>query len=134
MGEKKKILVIDDNVEIVRLLASFLKDHGYEVVTACDGQTGIDKVAIEMPDLVIADLAMPKITGNVLVRIVKSSKKYSQIPVIMLSAFVDESMKEGVEIPADAYVTKPFDEEEFLALVRQLIESTPPCFDEASRN
>ncbi len=120
----KKILVIDDQPEFVKMIAIRLKANGYQVITAKDGQEGVNKIQSEMPDLVVSDLAMPYITGNVLVRIVKQSEKFKHIPVIILSAFVQEKMKNGVEVPADLYLPKPFKAEELLQAIQKLLAAS----------
>ncbi len=118
----KKILVIEDQPPILKLISSRLKSQGYLVLAAEDGQMGIEMIKAENPDLIITDLAMPKIPGNVVVRIVKQSKNHSHIPVIMLSAFIHGGEKETVEIPADEYIPKPFDGDLLLAKVKALLE------------
>lgn len=117
----QKILVVEDQPPVLKMITSRLKSEGYTVVTAKDGQEGIEKVKSENPDLVITDLAMPRMTGNVLVRIMKLSEQHKRIPIIMLSAFVHEKMGEGVEVPADAYIPKPFDGARLVAKVKELL-------------
>ena len=123
MPESEKILLIEDNKELSKLLSQRLREEGYMVDAAADGQEGLDKVAAVVPDLIIADLAMPKVNGNVVVRILKLSPNYSRIPIIMLSAFVSPEMKTGVEVPADCYMSKPFDEPILLGKIRDLLDS-----------
>lgn len=117
----KKILVIEDQKDLVKLLASRIKTAGYEVFTALDGQAGLEEVRRCNPDLVITDLALPAMPGNALVRVLKASAKYRHIPIIMLSAFVDERMKDGVEIPADFYMPKPYQADLLIGKIKELI-------------
>jgi len=125
MPEPEKILLIEDNKELSKLLSLRLREEGYVVDIAGDGQEGLDKVAAAVPDLIVADLAMPKVNGNVVVRILKLSPNFSKIPIIMLSAFVSPEMKNGVEVPADYYMSKPFDEPILLRKIRDLLDSRP---------
>lgn len=119
--KKKKILFIEDLPEIQKLVSSRLRSNGYDVSVAKDGQEGMVKVESEKPDLIITDLAIPKITGNVIVRILKSSEKHKHIPIIMLSAFIHEKMGAGLDFPADAYIPKPFDAAVLLAKIKELL-------------
>ncbi|MCM8776058.1 MAG: response regulator [Candidatus Omnitrophica bacterium] len=121
MGQKKKILLIEDVKEVRTMVSTRLRAHGYDVVAAKDGQEGITKVEKEKPDLVITDLALPKMTGNVIVRILKKSPQYKHIPIIMLSAFVHEDMGKAVEVPADVYMPKPFEGEVLVGKVEELL-------------
>jgi DNA-binding response OmpR family regulator len=116
-----KILLIEDDSHIMKMVASRLKANGYQVQTATDGREGLDKVSHRIPDLVITDLAMPKMNGHVVVRVLKLSEQYKHIPIIMLSAFVSGKMGDGVEVPADTYIPKPFQSEELLAKVEELL-------------
>jgi adenylate cyclase len=126
MSDKKKLLVIEDLPEIQKLLSARLKASGYDVITAKDGIEGMGKAEHDNPDLIITDLALPQMTGNVLVRVLKSSEKFKHIPIIMLSAFVHEKMGLGVEFPADAYIAKPFQAEVLIDKVRELLKENSP--------
>ncbi len=116
-----KILIIEDQKDIIKLLVTRLKTAGYEVATAEDGQAGMREVPLQNPDLIITDLAMPGMPGNTIVRILKSSVKYKHIPIIMLSAFVHEKMGDGVEVAADVYMPKPYQAEALLAKIKELL-------------
>jgi DNA-binding response OmpR family regulator len=118
----KKILVVDDEVNIVKMLESRLKASGYEVVAAHDGQEGLDKARSEQPDLIILDLMMPKIDGYNVCRMLKFDDRYKHIPIMMVTAKDQESdVKLGFEVRADAYVTKPFDSKALLEKVKEFI-------------
>ena len=119
----KKILIIEDDPYIAKFLASRLRHSGYDVISAKDGREGVTKAVEENPDLVITDLALPYITGNVIVRMLRASEEHKKIPIIMLSAFIHAEMGRGVEVPADAYIPKPFDPEKLLAKIRELLSS-----------
>ncbi|MBI3313899.1 MAG: response regulator [Candidatus Omnitrophica bacterium] len=117
-----KILLIEDMEDIRGLLSERLKAHGYDIIEAKDGQEGLEKAENENPDLIITDLALPKMTGSAIVRVLKKSEKKKHIPIIMLSAFVHEKMGEGVEVPADVYIPKPFEAEELLKKIKELLK------------
>lgn len=122
----KKILIIEDQKDIAKLLGLRLKAAGYTVATSLDGQAGMQQVAKVNPDLIITDLALPGIPGSTVVRLLKASDQYKHIPIIMLSAFVSDSMSAGVEVPADFYIRKPYQAEELLAKIRELLLRKTP--------
>jgi len=121
IGSGKKVLIIEDQKDIAKLLEARLKAAGYSVLIALDGQAGMQEVPKMNPDLIITDLAMPGIPGNTIVRILKASEQYKHIPIIMLSAFVSDSMGAGVEVPADFYIRKPYHAEVLLAKIQELL-------------
>src|SRR3989339_1376415 len=105
----KKILVVDDEPDVVKLLKVRLEASGYAVIEAYDGQEGLDKAHNEMPDLIILDLMLPKLNGYQVCRMLKFDAKYQKIPIILLTARAgDEDQKQSVEAGANAYITKPF--------------------------
>ncbi|MCK5450813.1 MAG: response regulator [Candidatus Omnitrophica bacterium] len=112
----KKILVIDDEPLIVKLVKSRLEGQNYEVVTAVNGYDGLEKVHQENPDLIIADIMMPKMDGYTFVRELR--KEQNKTPVIILTAksgMVDLFEEEGVS----DYVQKPFETEDLLEAVKR---------------
>ena len=107
--EKRKILVIDDEVYIVELLAISMKNYGYECIPAYSGEEGLALAKSEQPDLILLDIMLSDMDGMETCRQLKADPAVSQIPVIMLSARCDEADKlMGLETGADDYVTKPF--------------------------
>ncbi len=105
----KKILVIDDETEIVKLLTVRLTGVGYDVISANDGKSGFEKAQTESPDLVIMDVSMPPPNGFQVCRMIKDDKVLKHIPVILLTCKSTESDKFwGMESGADAYETKPY--------------------------
>jgi DNA-binding response OmpR family regulator len=111
-----KILVADDEQNIVQLLGLYLRKEGYEVVAASDGRQALDRFATESPDLVLLDLMMPELGG---VEVCAEIRKGSNVPVIMLTARSDDVDKiVGLEMGADDYITKPFSPREVVARVR----------------
>lgn len=113
---KQKILVVDDEVSIVRTLRFNLERNGYEVCTAGDGRTAVSMASAECPDLVILDIMLPLMDG---IEACKQIRRTSNVPIIMLTAKDQEIDKVlALELGADDYVTKPFSLHEFLARVK----------------
>ena len=118
-----KILIVDDDKEIVELLSIYVKNEGYEVVKAFDGKEALSKIKTN-PDiaLMILDIMMPKMDG---MEVVKELSKESQIPIIMLTAKTTDMDKiHGLIAGADDYVTKPFNPLEIMARVKSLLRRT----------
>ena len=121
--EKKKILIVDDEVELVIAMQIRFEQSGYDVLSANDGQEALDKARSEKPNLIILDLMLPKLDGYKVCRMLKFDEKYKHIPIIMLTARAQESDKElGMEVGADAYITKPFDSGLLLLKVEELVK------------
>ncbi len=111
-----KILVADDEPNIIKLLRMYLREEGYEIVTARDGRDAIERFRAEAPDLVLLDLMMPEIGGF---EVCTEIRKTSDVPVIMLTARSDDVDKiVGLEMGADDYITKPFNPREVVARVK----------------
>jgi len=118
----QKILIVDDEPNIIFMLSHRLKQSGFEVVTGKDGQDGYEKARKEEPDLIILDLMLPKMNGYTVCGLLKRDEKFAKIPVIMLTARAQESdKKQGEEAGADAYVKKPFKSEELLNVIEKLL-------------
>lgn len=115
----KKILLVDDETEILEICRDYLKASGYDVVTAKNGVQGLAFAKHEKPDLIITDLSMPEMDGLDLCR---NIRKESNVPIIMLTARVEETDKLiGLEIGADDYITKPFSPRELVARVKVVL-------------
>ncbi len=116
---KQRILVVDDDKEIVRLMRGYLEQAGYEVLAAYNGETALHIIRRERPDLVLLDLMMPEKDGLEVTRLLRSDPLLAQTPVIMLTARVSDTDKiVGLEMGADDYITKPYNPREVLARVR----------------
>lgn len=119
MNDKPRILVVDDEPQLTRVLRTGLSSHGYDVRAAADGQAGFETFTDWHPDLVITDLAMPNVDGLELCRLLRA---VSQIPIIVLSAKDEETIKvQALDLGADDFVTKPFGIDELLARIRALL-------------
>ena len=111
-----RILVVDDDLAIIKFLQANLKAEGYEVLTALDGTQAIDTVERELPDLIILDIMLPEMDGF---EICERLRQWSQIPIIMLSARGDEDDKvKCLNLGADDYISKPFSINELLARIK----------------
>ncbi|MDD4992369.1 MAG: two-component regulator propeller domain-containing protein [Paludibacter sp.] len=122
LGKKYKILVIDDNDDIRDFLTEKLSPY-FEVITAEDGNVGINKSMEDDPDLIICDVMMPGMNGFDLTKKLKDDFATCHIPVILLTAYVsDEHNTEGIEAGADAYISKPFSMTHLMLQINKLIE------------
>jgi len=115
----RQILVVDDDREVVRLIRAYLEQAGFEVLAAHDGETAVHMIRRERPDLLLLDLMLPGRDGWDITRLVRGDPALAHIPIIMLTARVDDTDKiVGLELGADDYVTKPYNPREVVARVR----------------
>jgi two-component system KDP operon response regulator KdpE len=120
---KKKILVVDDESQIIRVMRHILSAHQYEIRTANDGESALELFEYWQPDLVITDLQMPHVGGLELCR---ELRKISEVPIIVLSVRdEEETIVDALDAGADDYVTKPFSTNELLARIRSGLRRTP---------
>lgn len=119
----KRILLVDDEHELVEMVKLRLESYGYEVIPAYDGQDGLEKARNEKPDLIILDIMLPKIDGYKVCRMLKFDEKYKNIPIIMFSARAQDRDKEtGEQVGADAYIVKPFEPEALKTKIDQFLK------------
>lgn len=131
LPDHRRILVVDDESQITRVLRTALSSQGYDIRTANDGETALEIVKDWPPDLVVTDLAMPGMDGLELCRRIRAT---TQIPIIVLSVRGEERTKvKALDAGADDYVTKPFGMEELLARVRASLRRAPSAEDDESR-
>jgi DNA-binding response OmpR family regulator len=120
--KKKKILLVDDERDIITLITPRLIASGYDVITALDGEEALDKAKKEKPDLIILDIMLPKINGYQICDTLKSDLKYKNIPIILFTAKAqDDDIKSGKKVGADAYVTKPFDSTMLMGQIKKFL-------------
>ena len=130
-----KVLIVEDDANLLETLKYNLRKEGYDVVTANNGEQAIEIAWKEKPDLIILDIMLPKMNGFEVCRILR---KEMTVPILMLTAKADETDKiVGLEIGADDYMTKPFSMREFLARVRAMLRRTkmaaaPPAGEQSS--
>jgi two-component system alkaline phosphatase synthesis response regulator PhoP len=118
----QRILVVDDDKEIVRLLRAYLEQAGYQVLVAYNGESALHVLRRERPDLLLLDLMLPDRDGWDVTRIVRGDDALAATPIIMLTARVEDHDKIiGLELGADDYVTKPFNPREVVARVRAVL-------------
>jgi DNA-binding response OmpR family regulator len=116
-----RVVVADDDPDIVDILKFNLEAAGYEVLTASDGEAARDLILEEVPDLVVLDIMMPKMDGLEVLTIIKGQPKTRTIPVVMLTAKTsDNDLWQGWDAGADYYITKPFDLDELLRFIGYL--------------
>lgn len=117
-----KILVVDDEAKIVKLVRSYLEQAGFSVIEAADGQTALIQVRREQPDLVVLDLGLPGLDG---LEVTRTIRRERTTPIIMLTARIEDTDKiVGLELGADDYITKPFNPRELAARVRAVLRRT----------
>lgn len=131
MDETKRILVVDDEPQITRVLKRSLAAHGYSVRTAADGESGLDTLRDFNPHLVITDLQMPEMGG---LEFCREIRKFSLIPLLVLSVKGEEMTKvAALDAGADDYITKPFGMNELIARVRAALRRAPESENEIPR-
>ncbi len=119
---KKRILIVDDEVSILKFLRSNLEDRGYTAISATNGEEALHIIERELPDLIILDVMMPKMDGF---EVCRQLREWSQIPIIMLSARGDEKDKvKCLDLGADDYIVKPFGANELMARVSAVLRRT----------
>ena len=120
---KKKILVVDDELDMLMVIKLRLEASGYEVITATDGLEGLNAARRVKPDLIVLDIMLPKMNGYKVARFLKFDEEYKSIPIVMLTALSGEEDKlTGIETGADAYLTKPFETQQLLDAVKSFLE------------
>lgn len=123
-----KVLVADDDAQMVRAVRITLTARGYDVVTASDGKAALDAAISSHPDLVVLDLGMPGLTG---IEVIEGLRGWTQVPILVVSGRSESWDKvEALDAGADDYVTKPFSADELLARIRALTRRSPAATDE----
>ncbi len=123
---RARVLVVDDEADLVRILQFGLQAIGYEVETASDGQEALKKARETKPDIILLDLMLPKLDGYKVCRLLKFDERYKNIPIIILSARTQEGDQLlAMEMGANRFVTKPYDFAEVLSHIETLLKSVP---------
>jgi two-component system alkaline phosphatase synthesis response regulator PhoP len=118
----QRILLVDDDHEIVRVLRAYLEQANFQVLTAYDGATAIHTIRHERPDLVVLDLMLPDQDGWEITRHLRADEAWAALPIIMLTARIEDTDKIiGLELGADDYITKPFNAREVVARIRTVL-------------
>ena len=116
---QKKILVVDDEIDLVETLRFPLEMEGYNVQVSYNGEDALNQARTEKPDLILLDLMLPKLDGYKVCRLLKFDERYKHIPILMLTAKIQEKDKLlGKETGANEYITKPFDMDELMKKVK----------------
>jgi DNA-binding response OmpR family regulator len=124
---RKKILVVDDEEDLVIALSARLKAGGYDVLVARDGLEALTKARTLEPDLILLDLMLPKMDGYKVARLLKFDQRYAGIPILMLTARGQEMDQElGRQAGADDYIVKPFNSAELMERIKELLDKTGP--------
>ncbi|NDJ15806.1 response regulator transcription factor [Myxacorys almedinensis] len=122
-GNHRRLLLIDDDPNLILLVKDYLEFRGYEVVTAENGREALEVLEGETPDMIICDVMMPEMDGYELVRTIRQDPKTSWIPVLFLSAKgQSQDRVKGLNIGADVYMVKPFEPEELVAQVESSLK------------
>ena len=122
-GLPKKILVVDDNLDSRELVVKVLKNKGYEMVEAADGEEAIEKAIAERPNLILLDISIPKLSGYEVTQKLKSMEEFENIPIVALTAHAmkGDRMK-ALEAGCEGYITKPINVRELPAQVKSFIK------------
>jgi DNA-binding response OmpR family regulator len=122
---KKRILIVDDEIDIVETIQFMLESQGLECLAAYDGEDALLKARTENPDLILLDIMLPKMDGYKVCRLLKFDEKYKDIPIIMLTAKAQDADKlMGKETGADEYVCKPFVMDDLVRMIREYLQIT----------
>lgn len=121
---RKKVLVVDDEDDILTYLTTLLEDNGYDTAVARDGAEALEKVKAEAPDLITLDISMPERSGIGFYRDIKKSEEWGSIPIVLITGVtggVDQFLSSRKQVPPpDGFLPKPIDKEKFLQLVSEL--------------
>ena len=126
MEKKLRLLLVDDEPQLVEMVRMRLEASGYAVLSAGDGAEALEKARTQQPDLIILDLMLPKLNGYEVCTLLKQDPRYQQIPILMFTAKAQEKDEVlAMDCGANAYLRKPFRAEEMLATIQTLLEASP---------
>jgi DNA-binding response OmpR family regulator len=119
----KKILVVDDEVDLVKTVRFSLEAEGFKVLVSYNGEDALNQSRKENPDLILLDIMLPKLDGYKVCRLLKFDEQYKHIPILMLTAKTQQKDRLlGMETGADEYITKPFDMEELMEKIKAYLK------------
>jgi len=122
-SRRHSLLLVDDDPEILALLQAKLKDQPFEIFTAAEGESALNIISTQKPDLIVLDISLPGLSGLEICRSLKADKNTQEIPIIMLSARSEEIDRVlGLEFGADDYVTKPFNPQELILRINSVLK------------
>lgn len=125
-ADKPRILIVDDEADLVSVLRIGLEIEGFEVIDAADGEEGLRRAREDRPALMVLDLMLPKLDGYKVCRALKFDERYKTLPIFILSARSGEQDRRlALDMGADAFITKPYDMAELVAKIRTRLESGP---------
>ncbi|MBT5855968.1 response regulator [bacterium] len=124
MSDVKRILIVDDEPSILEIVEILLSSEGYQVLKASNGQEGLDIAKQYLPDAIILDVMMPKMSGYMVATLLSSDSKLKKIPVMLLTATAQIAGNITLEIPTPYKLSKPFKPEELLDLLTTMLEET----------
>jgi DNA-binding response OmpR family regulator len=123
---RKRILLVEDEPELNRAIKIRLEAAGFEIISAMDGEEGLEMARKEKPDLIVLDLILPNMSGFDVCHKLKIDKEYKDIPIIMLTAkFQPNDIRFGIAMGADAYITKPYESQELFTKIGELLKDRP---------
>lgn len=117
----KKILIVDDTTDTRELLHMYLKTAGYTIFVAADGGEGLYRTKADEPDLIITDINMPNLDGFDMIRELRATERFANLPIIAMTAYGDEQLDKAREAGANRAVSKPMNMEELVELVNSLL-------------
>ncbi len=124
-GSQKRLLLIDDDPNLILLVKDYLEFRGYEVIAAGNGMEALDSLKQKLPDLIVCDVMMPEMDGYTFVQHIREDSRTNWIPVLFLSAKgQSQDRVKGLNTGADVYMSKPFEPEELVAQVESLLRQT----------
>jgi len=119
----KKILIVDDEKDYVRVIEQTLTDEGYKVITAFSGKEALEKVRDEAPDLMVLDINMPGMDGYEVCKEIRKDPLYKHLPIVMLTIRRERNDKiKGMNLGSDEYITKPFRPKELLLRIKKIFQ------------
>ena len=121
MSDKKRILLVEDEPDLIKLTIFRLKKAGYEVIISTDGRQGLETADKKKPDLILLDLGLPVIDGYEVCRRLKSDEKLKDIPVLIMTASTERIKDKVKEIGADGYVLKPFEPKDLFLAIKKFL-------------